>query len=136
MRSRYNKLAATTMFGMLLALTPAAPAAEKTVEPKKIAQLAKDAKTSSEHTEVAKQYREHAVSLEKRAVRFEEEARVQDAGPTRAMEQKWPAMIVNARERKAQMAVQARRAAQESLALAERHEKLAQRGGERVAGRD
>jgi hypothetical protein len=136
MRSRYNKLAATTMFGVLLALTPAAPAAEKTLEPKKIAQLAKDAKTSAEHSEVAKQYRQHAASLEKRAVQFEQEARVQDAGPTRAMEQKWPAMIVNARERKAQMAVQARRAAQESVTLAEHHETVAQQGGERVASRD
>ena len=136
MRSRYNKLAATTMFGVLLALTPAASAAEKTLEPKKIAQLANDAKTSSEHSEVAKQYRQHAVSLEKRAVQFEQEARVQDAGPTRAMEQKWPAMIVNARERKAQMAVQARRAAQEAVTLAEHHDKLAQQGGERVASRD
>jgi len=136
MRSRYNKMAAATVFGVLLALTPAAPAAEKTLEPKKIAQLAKDAQTPAEHSEVAKQYRQHAVSLEKRAAKLEEEARVQDAGPTRAMEQKWPAMIVNARERKAQMAVQARRAAQESLTLAERHEKLAERAGERVAGRD
>ena len=136
MRSRYNKMAAALVFGALLALTPAAPAAEKNLEPKKIAQLAKDAKTSTEHAEVAKQYRDHAVSLEKRAVKLENEARVQDAGPTRAMEQKWPAMIVNARERKAQMAVQARRAAQESLALAERHEKIAQQGGERVASRD
>ena len=136
MTSRFNKMAATAMFGALLAFAPAAPAAEKNLEPKKLAQLAKDAKTSSEHSDVAKQYRDHAVTLEQRAAKLENEARVQDAGPTRAMAQKWPAMIENMRERKAQMAVQARRAAQESYALAERHESLAQQSGERVAGRE
>jgi hypothetical protein len=116
-----------------MAVTPLV-AAEKPMEPKQIAQLAKDAQTSSEHAEVAKQYRTHAASLEQKAARYEEQ--VQDAGPTRAMEQKWPAMIVNARERKAQLAVQARRAAQESYRLAEHHDKLSQQSGERTAARD
>ena len=135
MTNRFKKFATSAVWGALMAVTPAV-AAEKPMEPKQIAQLAKDAKTSSEHTEVAKQYRAHATSLEQKAVRFEQEARVQDAGPTRAMEQKWPAMIVNARERKAQLAVQARRAAQESYRLAEHHDKLSQQSGERTASRD
>lgn len=136
MTSRYKTLAATMMFGALLAFAPAAPAAEKNLEPKKLAQLAKDAQTSSEHSDVAKHYRDHAVSLEQRAAKLEKEAEIQDAGPTAAMAQKWPAMIHNMRERKAQMAVQARRAAQEAYAIAERHENLAEKSGERVAGRD
>jgi hypothetical protein len=135
MVSRSHKLAASAFLGILMALTPVA-ASEKPVEPRQIAQLAKDAKTSAGHTEVARQYRAHAASLEQKAIRYEQEARVQDAGPTRAMEQKWPAMIVNARERKARLAVQARRAAQESYRLAGRHERLAQQSGERSAARD
>ena len=127
MKSRWNKTVMAMAFGALLAFAPAATGNDK------IAQAAKDAKTSSEHAEVAKQYRDHAMSLEKKAAKLEREARVQDAGPTRALEQKWPAMVVNARERKAQLAVQARRAAQESYVAAERHEKLAGQGAERSA---
>ena len=135
MTNRIKNLTASAVWGALMAVTPMV-AAEKPMEPKQIAQLAKDAKTSSEHAEVAKQYRAHGTSLEQKAVRYEQEARVQDAGPTRAMEQKWPAMIVNARERKAQLAVQARRAAQESYNLAQHHDRLAQQSGERSASRD
>ena len=135
MTNRFKTLAGSAVLGTLMALTPLV-AAEKPMEPKQIAQLAKDAKTSSDHAEVAKEYRAHAASLEQKAVQYEQEARVQDAGPSRAMEQKWPAMIVNARERKAQLAVQARRAAQESHRLAEHHQKLSQQSGERTASRD
>ncbi len=116
MTSRWNKTVIVMLMGAVAMFAD---------EPKKLAQLAKDAKTASEHAQVAKQYREHAASLEKKAAKLESEARVQDAGPTRAMEQKWPAMIVNARERKAQMAVQARRAAEEAREVADRHDRLA-----------
>jgi hypothetical protein len=132
MKSRYPAIAAVAL-GWLLAVAPAAHAAENAPAPKQLEQMAKDARTASEHSDVAAKYRDRAMSLESKAQKLEREARVQDAGPTRAMEQKWPAMIVNARERKAQLAVQARRAAQESYAIAERHEKLARQGGERTA---
>ena len=52
MTNRFKKFATSAVWGALMAVTPAV-AAEKPMEPKQIAQLAKDAKTSSEHTEVA-----------------------------------------------------------------------------------
>jgi hypothetical protein len=118
------------VFGAALTLGVPAVGAERALESKDIEKLAKVAQSPAEHAKVAKHYRLRAESLTEKADRLEREVREQKASPS-PMAQKWPAMVVNARERKEQVAMQARRAAQESLMLAERHEDLA--AGESVS---
>ena len=127
MKSRIKTTILTLGVGGLLALVPAAlsatelNAAGKTTA---LETLAKEAKTSSEHAEVARQYELRGKGLQAKAESMEREIRQQRANPS-AMETKWPAMVANARERREQVAMQTRRAAEESFRLAEHHRTLA-----------
>jgi hypothetical protein len=88
---------------------------------------AKQADTPKEHAEVAKQYRLRAESLEAKAAKHEEAAR-KLRNNTNVMAHKWPAMVNNGWQRESQLAVQARRGAQECYALAAKHVGLAVEG--------
>lgn len=126
MTRRYTKVMLATMFaGVLMTGAPAARADEAVLEAKAIAKMASEAQSGAEHEKVAKHYRLRAESLEAKANKLETEVRKQKAAPPNSMEAKWPAMIVNARERKERVAMQLRRAAQECYTLAERHSDLA-----------
>jgi hypothetical protein len=134
MKNKYNKIICSLLFGALLAWGPAVlRAAEPTrntpLEASEIDKLAKEAKTVAEHARVAFHYDLRGKQLEEKADKIEREIRQQQASPS-AMATKWPAMVVNARERRAQTAMQARRAAEECYRLAQHHRTLA--GGERA----
>ena len=133
MNSRYRSYILTAILGASIMSTPRIRAAEPGISASAIDRLVVDARTSAEHDTVAKHYRERAKSLEAKADRIERDIREEMARPKSPMEIKWPAMIVNGRERRAQIAVQSRRAAQEALTLAQRHEKLASQAGDSVA---
>lgn len=122
--NRFKKSMFPIVFGAALIVGMPAVAAESALGSKDIEKLAKVAQSPAEHAKVAKHYRLRAESLTEKADRLEREVRQQKASPS-PMAQKWPAMVVNARERKEQVAMQARRAAHESLVLAQRHENLA-----------
>ena len=127
MKSRYTKTICSAVLGGLLALIPAALSATELNKSETAAVLerkAKEAKTPAEHSEVARQYELRARALDVKAESIEGEVRQQKANPS-AMETKWPAMVVNARERREQLAMQTRRAAQESYRLAEHHRTVA-----------
>ncbi len=83
-----------------------------------------DANTPKEHAQVAKTYRLRAEAQEAKAAEHEANAKKM-RNSHNAMAHKWPAMVNNGWQRESQLAVQARRAAQESRAIAERHLSLA-----------
>ena len=83
-----------------------------------------DANTPKEHAQVAKTYRLRAEAQEAKAAEHEANAKKM-RNSTNAMAHKWPAMVNNGWQRESQLAVQARRAAQESRAIADRHLSLA-----------
>ncbi len=83
--------------------------------------LAAAASTPAEHAKVAKQYRAHAGQLEEKAQKHEAEARRLEAMPRPAIEHKWPAMGRQPWIEERKLAMQARRAANEARAIAEKH---------------
>jgi len=99
-------------------------AAEPVLEAVALEKMSAAAVTASDHARVAKQYRLRAESLETKAKQHEQEARRLGSGHN-PMAVKWPAMGRAAAERESRLAVQARRAAQECLARADRHIRLA-----------
>lgn len=120
--------------GALLTVTaPGAFAESKTPDLKETAKMASRARTQSEHAVVAQRYLVHVSELERKAGLLEDEVRNWNPGPTAAMEQKWPALMQASRDRKARLAMQARRAAKESRDLALHHSKLAGRPLEELA---
>jgi hypothetical protein len=125
-----NRTVCSFLFGVLLTLGPATvngaePAQTAPREAADLEKLAKRAKTPSDHSEVAKQYERRAVALEAKADRLEREIRAEKAMPPSVMETRWPAMVVNARERRGQLAMQTRRAAEECFRLAAQHRTMA-----------
>ena len=123
------------LFGVLLAVSPvtvsgAEPAKKAPLAAADLERLAQEAKTPADHAVVAKRYEERASSLLEKAEKLENELRRERAAPS-AMATKWPAMVNGARERKEQLAMQNRRAAEESTRLARHHRSLA---GETEAG--
>ena len=110
-----------------LTLAPAGVfGAEAMVDSNKLETMAANAKSTGQHAAVAKLYRLQAESFESKAKQHETEARELEARPGNAMDHKWPAMSSKKRdaEKARQLAVQARRAAQESFQLADRHLRL------------
>jgi outer membrane lipopolysaccharide assembly protein LptE/RlpB len=93
-------------------------------EPVALEAMAREADTPREHAQVAKQYRLRAEDFQAKAAKHEAAARTlrNNRNP---MSHKWPAMANGGRERESQLAVQARRAAQECFAIADRHVSLA-----------
>ena len=130
MKTRYM---AQIALGALLAIGSPAVMAEKTrVDDRQLDRNARTAQTPAEHEAVAREYVTRARALEQKAELIERELRDTRSGPANPMAYKWPAMA-GGRARQERMAVQTRRAAQESYALAERHSKLAGRSLEQIA---
>jgi|GEM_PF-1637627 len=117
--------------GLAAATLAAAPIDEKaniSLDDAKLAAMSKAAKTAQDHLELARVYRERAAEFEAKARRHETKAdeltRQVSYNPLR---HKWPAMAHGPADRERNLAMQARRAAKESLQLAERHEETARK---------
>lgn len=93
-----------------------------------LAQRSQEATTAREHAILAREYRQRAESLERTARAHEADAAKRSARPRFPHESKFPAHIRNTGERQHQLAVQARRAAQEAYARADHHVRLAVEG--------
>jgi hypothetical protein len=119
--------------GAFAVMTPGALAVERVLEEKDIAKLAKAAESPADHARVAQQYLWRAKSLEGKADKIERELRSEREGWQPPLATKWPAMVENVRERKERVAMQARRAAKESLELAAQHSKLAGKSLDEIA---
>ena len=104
---------------------PVAQGAEALMEIDKLETLAKNAGTAKEHAEVAKQYRLRAENYIEKAKQHEAKMSELNERPRTAMHYKWPSMVRTQVEKEKQMAMQARRAAAECMALAEKHIQLA-----------
>lgn len=101
-----------------LAIQPAWSA--ERVEKEQLQSMAREASTAADHAAVARQYRLHAESHQAQAEALE--ARVNEmAESRRAMSKKWPAMTSQSYNNAKRDAIEARRAAQENLALAHHH---------------
>jgi hypothetical protein len=85
--------------------------------------MARTAATPEEHARVAKQYRLRAEQFEAKAATHEAAAKRMRIHPN-PLAQKWPSANSGA-EREVQLALQARRAAQENYKIAARHVGLA-----------
>lgn len=96
---------------------------------------AAEANTAAKHAEVARQYRLHAEALESQAKQYEKEAAslTRSAG---AIVHKFPGMATGQLQKTKTKAVETRRAARETMALADRHIRLAveAQAGAPVAG--
>lgn len=136
MKRRRTMTTLSLALGTLLALTPGALAGERVPDSKEISQMAKNATTAADHERVAQNYLRHANVLDEKADKLERELNNEKVGPKSPMEIKWPAMVVNARERKERLAMQTRRAAKEAHQLAEHHSKLSGRTLEQIASLD
>ena len=99
------------------------------IDAKQVAMKAKDARTAVEHNEVARLYEQQAATLEAKAKHHEQQA---DSLASRinntAMAHKWPAMVQGPIDRERSKAMQARRAARESLEKMAYHRGLAAKG--------
>jgi hypothetical protein len=102
-----------------------AVAAEPVAESAKIQQLAKGAVTAADHIKVARMYRLQAEALQAKAAAHEDKAKELDAIPKSPLAHKWPAMAPQKGGQERQLAMQAQRAASESMALASKHIQLA-----------
>jgi hypothetical protein len=113
-----------------------AVAAEPVAESAKIQQLAKSANTAADHVKVAKMYRLQAEALQAKAAVHEDKATELDAIPKSPLAHKWPAMAPQKGRQERELAMQAQRAARESMALASKHIQLAVelREAESIAG--
>ncbi len=92
--------------------------------PAQLAQLARDARTSKQHADVARRYRVEADALDAKAADQEKQA----ASMTRhqpGIAHKWPSMVPKALTQAKDDAMDARRAARQSRELADRHQRLA-----------
>lgn len=110
--------------GAVLAMSMPAAAVEPVVDAQRLETLAKSADTQAEHAYVAKQYRLRSEALETKAIEHEKKAAELKAAPRSPMAYKWPAMANKPWEKEQKLAMQARRASQEALALANRHIRL------------
>lgn len=122
---------AATIFSMTTAM-----AANPVADRGKLERMAESAKTPKEHVEVAKHYRAQAEHFTQKAESHEAEARRLQAAPRSPIEYKWPAMGRQPWIRERQLAMEAHRAAKESLEASDRHmrmsvEQLAEAAAER-----
>jgi hypothetical protein len=111
-------MAAVVLMGMPLP----AVAADLIVEDHELIAMAKSAATPAQHAAVAKQYRLRAEALEANASDHEAAARKAEGRPLPPIAHKWPAMYRNTGvEKEKQLAIQARKAAEEARSLAAYH---------------
>lgn len=92
--------------------------------PAQLAALARDARSTREHAEVAKRYRLQADALDAKAAQQEKQAAAM-ARNAPGIVHKWPSMAPRALSQTTQQAIETRRAARESRELAQRHQRLA-----------
>jgi len=102
-----------------------AMAAEPVTETAKLHRMAREATTAAEHVKVAKLFRLQAEQMEAKAAVHEKKAREYAAAPKSPLAHKWPAMAPQKDRQERELAMQARRAASESLEMAARHTQLA-----------
>lgn len=86
--------------------------------------LAREARTVSEHADMARRFRLQAEAFDARAVAHEAEAAPLSRNAP-SITNKWPAMVPQALTQAKQQAADARRAAEENRAIADRHLRLA-----------
>jgi hypothetical protein len=113
----------TTAAAMALAMT-LPTAAQQLIALEQVHNMAATANTAAKHAEVAKQYRLHAEALEAKAVEHEKNVAAMSRN-TSATVKKWPGMATRQLQTEKQKAVEARRAARQTMALADRHMRLA-----------
>lgn len=87
--------------------------------------MAKSATTATQHSEVARLYKLRADEWFAKAAQHEREAARLEAQPAPPIAYKWPAMRPRPWEKERQMAMQARRAAEEASQISARHFRLA-----------
>lgn len=102
-----------------------AAAAEPVSEMAKLHRMAQEATTSADHAKVAKLFRLQGEAMEAKASTHEKNAKEFEARPKSPLAHKWPAMAPRQGREERALAVQARRAAQESFDLAAKHIQLA-----------
>jgi hypothetical protein len=118
-------LSGTLGFALMVSVAAPVKGAEASIEVSKLEALADSADSAKEHAEVAKHYRLRADRFVEQAERHEAEVSRLNKKLHGAMAHKWPSLTRGTVDREKQLAMQSRRAASESLALAERHVQLA-----------
>jgi len=126
-----------TRIATLIALAAIAIAAAtipaKPMEGRKLQKLANEARTFAEHKEAARHYEVRARHFEDKAEGHERDA---DELTLRSgynpMKHKWPAMVQAPIDKSRAQAMEARRAARESLELAVKHHNMAAKAGGRA----
>lgn len=107
----------------------------KPVESNQLTAMAKSAKTPDQHLAVAKQYELQAKTFDQKASQHEKRAtELRDKQGYNAMQYKWPSMARGQEMRETSLAMQARRAAKESLERAAYHRELADRANLPASG--
>lgn len=121
MTSRTRRRAALLALALTIGLGSAATAQDT---PDQLAALARDARTTRQHADVARRYRVQADALDAKAAEQEKLAAslARSAPP---IVHKWPSMSPKALQDAKQQAIATRRAARESRELADRHQRLA-----------
>jgi hypothetical protein len=113
---------------MALSLTASLFAADKPakLENKDLAARAMSARTADDHREIARDYEARANEFEAKAKAYEAEAeRLSKMTQSHPLNSKWPAMAQGPANHQRGKAIQARRAARESLDMVARHRDLA-----------
>ncbi len=129
MKHTLSKLTvAILMAGAMLMSPDPARASGAPVDAEALERRSKEADSPKEHAQLAKEYRLRAEELEAKADKHQSKANEMRKGPLNPMATKWPAMANNAWQREEQLAMQARRAAEECRQQASRHINLAVEG--------
>jgi len=111
--------------GTLVALLAlAAPGFAQSNEQAQLMARSREARTVSEHADLARHFRLQAEAFDQKAAERETVA-ARQARQAPSIVHKWPSMATGSVNRVKQQAIEARRAAQESRGLAERHLRLA-----------
>lgn len=112
-----------TTAAMALALTVPA-AAQSLIALEQVHSMAATANSAAKHAEVAKQYRLHAEALDTQATEHEKNV-ANLTRNTSATVKKWPGMATRQLQNEKAKALEARRAARQTMELADRHVRLA-----------
>lgn len=134
MTTIWSKIALSISAAAVLTLTPQA-LAERPASNTELSEMAEKASTPAEHARVARSYLVQSREMTAKADKLLREVEKSKANKS-SMEAKWPAMVVNARERKEQLAAQLRRGAEESYQLAVHHSNLAGQSIDQIAALD
>jgi len=121
-RIRTQAVGIGTTLAALLAL--ATPSFAQSTEQAQLMASSREAQTVSQHADLARRFRLQAESLDAKAAE-REAAAARQASQAPSIVHKWPSMATGALNQAKQQAIEARRAAQESRSLADRHLRLA-----------